>query len=83
MSTTTDKNVIPLTTWFFPVGDEVLAIIELWIEYLLKQKLWGPDDPFFPATRVGLGPEQKFEPAGLERRHWSDAGPIRKNFKGL
>jgi integrase len=69
------------TTWFFPVGDEVRAIVEQWVDYLVIQKLWSLDDPLFPATRVVLGPGRQFEAAGLDRRHWSDAGPIRKIFK--
>ena len=69
------------TTWFFPVGDEVRAIVEQWVDYLLIQKLWSLDDPLFPATRVVLGTGRQFEAAGLDRRHWSDAGPIRKIFK--
>jgi integrase len=71
------------TTWFFPVGDEVRAIVEHWIDHLLIHKLWSPDDPLFPATRVVLGRQRQFEAAGLDRRHWSDAGPIRRIFKAF
>lgn len=69
------------TTWFFPVGDETLAIVEQWVEYLLSQELWGRDDPLFPATRVAVGEDHKFGAVGLDRRHWRDAGPIRRIFK--
>ena len=69
------------TTTFFPVGDEVRSIVEEWVAHLLREKLWGPDDPLFPATLVALGSGQQFEVAGLDRKHWSDAGPIRKIFK--
>lgn len=68
------------TTWFFPVGDDVREIFDQWIASL-REKLWGPDDPLFPATRVELNARRQFEAAGLDRRHWSDAGPIRKIFK--
>ena len=34
-------------------------------------------DPLFPATKVTVGGNLKFEAAGLERKHWSSAGPIR------
>ncbi len=42
-----------ITTWFFPVGDEVRQIVTDWVAYLRKEKLFGPGDPLFPATQVG------------------------------
>jgi integrase len=68
-------------TWFFPVGDDIRSIVEDWIAYLREQKLWGGDDPLFPATEVVNGTNLKFEAAGLARRHWSNAGPIRAIFR--
>jgi integrase len=68
------------TTTFFPVGEEVRRVIEDWVRYLREEKLWGNDDPLFPATRVVLGQVRQFEAAGLERAHWSTATPIRKIF---
>ena len=69
------------TTWFFPVGDEVWQIVVDWISFLQRDMLFGPDDPLFPATEVGLGKDQQFEAAGLSRSHWSTATPIRTIFK--
>ena len=69
------------TTWFFPVGDDIRAIVEAWITYLRHQKLWGGDDPLFPATEVVNGTGLKFEVSGLARRHWSNSGPIRAIFR--
>lgn len=43
-------------TYFFPVGDEVRAIVEDWVAYLRTELLWSLDDPLFPATKVELGP---------------------------
>ena len=48
------------TTWFFPVGEEPLAIVRDWIFYLTKQKLFGPSDPLFPKTQIGHGPDLRF-----------------------
>jgi hypothetical protein len=45
------------------------------------RKLWGGDDPLFPATAVVNATGLKFEAAGLSRRHWSNAGPIRAIFR--
>jgi integrase len=69
------------STFFFPVGDEIREIVADWISYLRDQKLWGNDDPLFPATCVSLGQELQFEASGLERRHWTTATPIRTIFR--
>jgi integrase len=68
-------------TYFFPVGDDVRLIVEQWAEYLGRELLWGPDDPLFPATRIDAGPDGLFRAVGLERKHWSGAGPIRQVFR--
>jgi integrase/recombinase XerD len=69
------------TTWFFPVGDDVRQIVVEWVEYLLRDELFGPDDPLFPATEVALNADQQFAAVGLSRRHWSNATPIRAVFR--
>jgi integrase len=70
------------TTWFFPVGDDIRHLVAGWVDYLRREKLWGHDDPLFPATRIVVGETRHFEAAGLDRKHWSNAGPIRTIFKG-
>ena len=69
------------TTYFFPVGDDVRQIVAEWVRFLREEKLWGNDDPLFPATRIVCGQTRQFEAAGLERAHWSTATPIRKIFR--
>lgn len=69
------------TTYLFPVGDDIREIFMDWIRHLSDQKLWGPDDPLFPATKVGIGPTGLFEANELDRKHWSNASPIRKIFR--
>jgi hypothetical protein len=39
------------------------------------------DDPLFPATKVVVSDARHFEASGLDRKHWSSAGPIRAIFK--
>jgi integrase len=65
------------STFFFPVGEEVREIVAAWVSYLRDTKLWGNDDPLFPATHITLGATHQFEAAGLTRDHWSNATPIR------
>lgn len=69
------------TTFFFPVGEEIREIVAEWVRHLWEEKLWGNDDPLFPATRIALGASQQFVATGLERKHWSTAEPIRKMFR--
>jgi integrase/recombinase XerC len=69
------------TTYFFPVGEDVRAIVAQWVNYLLTEKLWGPDDPLFPATQIALSEARQFEACGLARTHWSNAGPVRAIFR--
>jgi integrase len=68
-------------TWFFPVGDDIRRIVEEWAAYLKVQEFCGPDDPLFPTTRMVLGNAHRFHPVGLDRQHWSSAGPIREIFR--
>jgi integrase len=69
------------STFFFPVGDDVRGIVAEWVAYLRDEKLWGNDDPLFPATKIALGPDCQFKAAGLTKNHWSNATPIRKIFR--
>ena len=69
------------TTWFFPIGDDISQIVVDWVNYLRKEKFWGLDDPLFPATKIVVGHARYFEASGLDRKHWSSAGPIRTIFK--
>ncbi len=68
-------------TFFFPVGDEIRTIVAEWITYLRDEKLWGNNDPLLPATRVALGSSMQFAADGLDRKHWSNATPIRTIFR--
>ena len=69
------------TTYFFPVGDEILQIVCDWVKFLREKKLWGNDDPLFPITKVALGASRQFEAVGLGRKHWRNTTAIRKIFQ--
>jgi site-specific recombinase XerC len=74
------KNAKTITSTFFPVGADVEEIVENWVQ-LLNERIWGPDDPLFPATKVVVGESGHFENCGLDRKHWRDAAAIRRIFK--
>jgi integrase len=68
-------------TYFMPVCDAAMELVRRWIAELRDDHLWGPDDPLFPATAMGLGVGGEFQPEGLARHGWASTGPIRDIFK--
>lgn len=74
------KNAKTFTSTFFPVGDDIEAIVSEWIGDLTAQG-FGPDDPLFPATRIAQDANRHFVAVGLEHKHWRAAGAIRRIFK--
>lgn len=69
------------TTWFFPIGDDMETIVRDWLAFLQGEHLFGPDDPLFPSTHIGVGANGLFDATGLSRNHWANAGPIRSVFR--
>ena len=43
--------------------------------------LFGLSDPLFPAIQVEIAASGGFQAAGLSRKNWSTATPIRKIFR--
>jgi integrase len=69
-----------IETVFYPVGDDVLAVVVGWVAFLASEKQFGPDDPLFPKTAVAPDGQGNFAPQGLSREHWASAAPVRKIF---
>jgi integrase len=69
-------------TFFLPIDESAMQIVKEWTKELARDHLWGPDDPLFPATEMGLDPVGGgFVAVGLARRFWSGTGPINKIFR--
>jgi integrase len=67
---------------FFPVGDDVEAVVTDWILYQTQTLLRGPGDPLFPPVQVSRGVMSgHYEPASFRREPWKNAEPIRRIFK--
>lgn len=75
------KGAKTMKTFFFPVGEDVEAIVADWIGFLRGELLFGDADPLFPKTQIGIGPDGGFMAVGLARAFWSDGGPIRRIFR--
>jgi integrase len=74
------KNAKTFTSTFFPVGGGIEAIVAEWIGELVAEG-FEAEDPLFPATKVAPAANRHFAAVGLERKHWRDAGAIRRIFK--
>jgi len=48
------------TSHFFPVGPQPLEIVADYVNTLITDLHFGPDDPLFPATRVGQSADRGF-----------------------
>ena len=75
------KNRKTMITWFFPVGDDIEAIVVDWIDYLITEQHFCPDDPLFPPTCVERNADGYFAPVGLRRTHWKNADAVRRIFR--
>jgi len=75
------KRAKTFSTWFFPVGEDIRAIVVDWIDFLRAVKGFGPDDPLFPKTRIAPGDDLAFRAVGLDREPWANANPVRAIFK--
>ena len=68
-------------TYFCPVGGNALTILTEWTAHLRDLETWGPDDPLFPATAIGVGEGGGFVATGLARFGWCGTQPIRDIFR--
>lgn len=70
-----------IVTYFFPVGEDLIAIVKDWVKHLQEDLLYGNEDPVFPRTRLAQDANRCFVVDGLEPVFWADAAPIRKIFR--
>lgn len=70
-----------IQTAFYPVGEDIAAIVRDWVRYLMIEKLYGPTDPLFPKTAVRPDENHTFAIQGLSREHWANAAPVRQIFR--
>ena len=63
---------------YFPVGPEPVAIVADYVAMLKQDLGFGPDDPLFPATRMGHDSSRAYVAKGLTRENWTTAEPIRR-----
>lgn len=70
-----------ITTWFFPVGDEVRQIVFDWVTYLKNAPGFEEGSPLFPKSQSCLSESGETTEPILIPEHWANATPIRKVFR--
>ncbi len=64
------------TTWFFPVGDDLVDFFRNWVEFLAKDMLFGPQDALFPKPTMGVV-DGEFAVTGLSREIYQGTTQLR------
>jgi len=76
------KGAKTFRTYFMPVDDNARQIVENWVSELRTGHLWGPADPLFPKTAMGLDQAGGFAPVGLTREVWASGDRAREIIQG-
>ncbi len=72
------KNI---STWLFPVGDQILDEVRDWYRYLTRQKCWGPEAPLLPSTKIIADKASGFCVDGIASKAWRSAAQVRRIVK--
>jgi len=76
------KSGKSIDTFFSQGFEDAETTLSVWITHLDEVKLYGPDDPLFPATAVATKSNTGFAATGFTRRHWQSTEPVRKIVNG-
>jgi integrase len=70
-------------TYFMPVDDGAArSIVAQWVDELTAEHLWGPADPLFPKTQMGLDADRGFASLGIAREAWASGDRARDIIQG-
>lgn len=70
-----------IDTFFFPIGEDIEAIVIAWVQHLRAARFFGLNDPMFPRTANSHDPERGFVRTGVEPVFWANAAPVRAIFR--
>lgn len=76
------KGAKTFRTFFMPVDDHARSIVAEWVSELTSDHLWGPADPLFPKTQMGLAADGGFAPVGIMREGWASGDRARDIIQG-
>jgi integrase len=66
---------------FHPLVPGAVEIVAAWCAELARDHGFGPGDPLFPRSEMGLDAEGGFTPIGLARGGWASTQPVRDVFR--
>jgi integrase len=76
------KGAKTFRTFFMHVDDNARSIVAEWVAELRTDHLWGPADPLFPKTQMGLDAQGGFIPIGIAREGWATGDRARDIIQG-
>lgn len=69
------------STWFFPVGEQFVDILDAWVREVSDEQGGDLAAPLFPKTEMHFGQDGASPEPRLGSGGWANADPIRKIFK--
>ncbi|GGE58011.1 tyrosine-type recombinase/integrase [Actibacterium pelagium] len=72
------KAAKTIDTTFFPVDAAYLECFTRWVEFLRKEKLFGPADALFPKAETGIAEGGGFTVIGLSREPYANTTTLNK-----
>ena len=69
------------STWFFPVGEQFVDILDAWLSEVSNQHKGDPATALFPKTEMCFGQDGASPVPRLGGEGWANADPVRKLFK--
>ncbi len=72
------KNRKRIRTYFFPVDNKCAGIVDEYVQFLIQDHCFVPNNPLFPRNMTGEPPTSVSE---LGKTHWQSASPARKVIK--
>jgi integrase len=76
------KGAKTFRTFFMLVDENARSIVADWVSELTTDHLWGPADPLFPKTQMGLDEQGGFVPVGIMREGWASGDRAREIIQG-
>ena len=74
------KGSKTFTTYFMPVDEDYSTCFHDWVQFLTKDKLFGPDDPLFPPLQM-KNVDGEFVASGFKRETYKTANALREVIK--
>lgn len=80
--TSRTKNSKSYVAAYFPVDEEIIGMVADWVIFLREDRLFGPNDPMFPAAEMTHDADHFYAATGrVARQTWKSSEPLRRHFR--